>query len=96
MVRTVDDQRFTPFTGMARSGAKFTIAVMHAVIHHTLFFRTDQERRRVIIAYARQHLLTGMNTFPHPVRWGRRPADAVHRHKNAGCGDNAAGCGLTR
>ena len=30
MVRTVDDQRFTPFTGMARSGAKFTIAVMHA------------------------------------------------------------------
>ena len=70
MVRTVDDQRFTPFTGMARRGAKFTIAVMHAVIHHTLFFRLDQERRRVIIAYARQHLLTGMNTFPHPVPGG--------------------------
>ncbi len=70
MVRTVDDQRFTPFTGMARSGAKFTIAVMHAVIHHTLFFRLDQERRRVIIAYACQHLFTGMNTFPHPVPGG--------------------------
>lgn len=61
MERAVNDQRFTPFTRVTGCSAQFTIAVMHAVIHHTLFFRLDQKRRRVIIAYARQHLLTGQN-----------------------------------
>ena len=74
MVSAVDDQRFSPFTGVTGGGAQFTIAVVHAVIHHTLFFRLDQQRWRVIIAHACQHLLTGQNTFPHPVPG--RAADA--------------------
>ena len=60
MERAVNDQRFTPFTRVTGSSAQFTIAVMHAVIHHTLFFRLNQKRRRIIITYARQHLLTGV------------------------------------
>ena len=77
MVRAVNDQRFSPFTRVTGCSAQFTIAVMHAVIHHTLFFRLDQKRRRVIIAYARQHLLTGQNPLPHPVPG--RAADAQAR-----------------
>jgi hypothetical protein len=41
MVCAVDDKRFPPSQG-DRRGAQFTIAVVHAVIDHTLFFRLNQ------------------------------------------------------
>lgn len=56
MVRAVDDQRFTPFTRVLGGSAQFTKTVMHAVIHHTLFFSLNQECRRVIITNTRQNL----------------------------------------
>ena len=40
---------------------------MHAVIHHTLFFRLNQECWRVVVVDTSQHLLTGKDTFPYPV-----------------------------
>lgn len=38
MVRAFNDVRFTPPTRVARRGAKFTEAVVRAVIHHTFQF----------------------------------------------------------
>ncbi len=76
MVRAVDDQRFTPFTRVTGGRAQFTKTVMHAVIHHTLFFSLNQECRRVIITYARQNLLPGMYPLPHPVPGGAANAQA--------------------
>ncbi len=70
MVRAVDDQWFTPFTGVTRGSAQFTKTVVHAVIHHTLFFCLDQQRRRIITTNPCQNLFTGKNALPYPmIRW---------------------------
>lgn len=67
MVRAVDDQRFTPFARVTGGSAEFTKAVMHAVIHHTLFFSLNQKCRRIIFTNTSKHLFTGKDPFPHPV-----------------------------
>ena len=41
MVCPFYDKRLIPFTGMTASGAKFTVAIVHTVIDHPLFFRLE-------------------------------------------------------
>lgn len=46
MVRALDDKRLPPFAGMARRGAHFTKAIVHAVIDNALFFSLNNEHGR--------------------------------------------------